>query len=81
MNVYVNCRVHRVHTEWQRQLFDVHSIMNDKLAQACEGGGAHSPPFTISTITYKVVVYAPLERANTLFLLYPHMYSVSKTSE
>ncbi len=39
---------------------------------------AHPPPFTLSTITHKVVVvYAPAERADTLplFLLYPYMYS------
>ncbi len=38
--------------------------------------GACQPPFTISTITYKVVVYvyAPAERTETLFLLYPYMY-------
>ncbi len=37
------------------------------------GGGARSPPFTISTITYKVEVYDSAERADTLplFLLYP----------
>ncbi len=46
------------------------------------GGGALPPPFTISTITYKVVVYAPAERADTLplFLLYPYVYSVIQTS-
>jgi hypothetical protein len=34
-----------------------------------------------STITYKVVVYAPAERADTIpvFLLYPFMYSVVNT--
>ncbi|MFN9907325.1 MAG: hypothetical protein ACK56F_14595, partial [bacterium] len=34
--------------------------------------------FTISTITYKVVVYALAERAGTLplFILYPYKYSV-----
>jgi hypothetical protein len=52
--------------------------MMEKLAQAgggWGGGGARPPPFTI---TYKVVVYAPAERADTLpvFLLYPYMYSV-----
>jgi hypothetical protein len=38
-------------------------------------------PFTITTITYKVVVYAPVKRADTLplFLLYPYMYSVAET--
>ncbi len=29
---------HRVHTEWQRPLSGVHSIMMEKLAQAVEGG-------------------------------------------
>jgi hypothetical protein len=50
----------------------------EKLAQAGEGGGARPPFFTIATITYRVVVYAPAERAGTLpiFLLYPYMYSV-----
>ncbi len=40
-----------------------------------EGGGA---PFHYITITYKVVVYVPAERADTLppILLYPYMYSV-----
>jgi hypothetical protein len=45
----------------------------EKLAQDGEGGGSTPPPFSISTIKYKVVVYAPAERADTLplFLLYP----------
>ncbi len=40
-------------------------------------GGARPPPFARSTITYKVVVFTPAERADTLplFLLYPYMYS------
>ncbi len=47
-------------------------------AQAGEVGGERPPPFALSTITYKVVVFAPAERADTLplFLLYPYMYSV-----
>jgi hypothetical protein len=43
-------------------------------AQPGEGGGGCTPsPITVSTITSKVVVYAPSERADTLliFLLYP----------
>jgi hypothetical protein len=42
-------------------------------------GDARPSPFTISTITYKVVGYAPAERAYTipLSLLYLYMYSVS----
>jgi hypothetical protein len=56
-------------------------MMGKKLAQASGGGGERPPPFTISTITYKVVVYAPDERADTLplFLLYPYRYSVVLT--
>ncbi len=40
---------------------------------------ARPPPFTISTITYKVVMHAPAERADTLllYLLYNYMCSVS----
>jgi hypothetical protein len=50
-----------------------------KSVQLGEGGGGCTPsPFTLSTVTRKVVVYAPAERADTLliFLLYPCMYSV-----
>jgi hypothetical protein len=37
-----------------------------KICPAGEGGGgAHHPPFTLSTITNKVVMYAPAERADT----------------
>ncbi len=54
--------------------------MMDKLAQSGEGGGgvARLCPFTLSTITYKFVVYAPAEKADTLplFLLYLYKYSV-----
>ncbi len=46
-----------IHTEWQRPLFGVHSIMMDYLVQPGEGGGARPPPFTLFTITYKVAVY------------------------
>ncbi len=51
--------------------------MMENLVQAGEGWGARPPPFTLSTITYKVVVYAPAEMADTLhlFLLYPYRYS------
>ncbi len=68
---------HRVHTELQWTLSDVHSIMMEKSALPGEGG-ARPPPFTIFTITYKAVVYAPAERADTvpLFLLYLYLYSV-----
>ncbi len=43
-----------------------------KLAQPGEGGGrtARPPPFTLFVITYKVAVYAPTERADTLTLFY-----------
>ncbi len=52
----------------------------EKSAQAGAGGGCTPAPFRsiYCTITYKVVVFAPAERADTLplFLLYPYMYSV-----
>ncbi len=51
------------YTEWQWLL----SITRVKSTQAGEGGGARPPPFTISTITHKVIVYAPAERAYTLY--------------
>ncbi len=35
---------HRVHTEKQRPLSGVHSIMMEKFTQASEGGGARHPP-------------------------------------
>jgi hypothetical protein len=55
-----------------------YSIMIEKSALAGEGGGegrARPSPLTISTITYKVAVYAPAERADALplFLLYPYV--------
>jgi hypothetical protein len=42
------------------------------------GGSARPPSFTLSTITSKVVVYAPAERADALalFRLYPLLFSV-----
>ncbi len=49
---------HIVHTEWQLPLSCIHSITMEKSAQPGDGGGARPLPFTISTITYKVVVYA-----------------------
>jgi hypothetical protein len=51
------------YTEWQWPLSGIQVRV----------GGARSTPFTISTIIYKVVVYAPAEKADTLplFLLYP----------
>ncbi len=36
---------HRVHTEWQRPLSGVYSIMMETLAQAGEGGGCTPTPF------------------------------------
>ncbi len=74
---------HRVHTEWPLSLSWVHSITMEKLAQPGVGGGCMpcTLPFTISTITYKVVVlywWTPQLRGQIhyLFLLYPYMYSV-----
>jgi hypothetical protein len=67
------------YTEWHSNGHFLANIVMEKLAQAVEGmGGARPPPLTISTITYKVVVYVLADRADTrpLFLLYPYMYSV-----
>ncbi len=64
---------HRVHTKWQRPLSGVHSIVMEKLAG--EGGGAlhaHPHPLTLYLPSYKVAVYAPAERADTLTLV--HLY-------
>jgi hypothetical protein len=63
-----------------------HRVANATFCCTFHHDGKFSPAwwewecFTISTITYKVVVYDPAERADTLplFLLYPYMYSVVK---
>ncbi len=47
-----------------------------KLAQAGVGGGACPPLFTLFTITYKVAVYAPAERADTLTLFFLYSYVI-----
>ncbi len=69
-------------------LSGVHSNMMEKSAQTGESGGASpwgAPPFTISTITDKVVMYAAVavEWADTLplFLLYLFMNSVVTTKK
>jgi hypothetical protein len=78
-NMKIYCFYHRGHTEWQWQLSAVHYIMMVKSAQPSVAGDKRPPPFTIiSTVTFKVVSYAPAERADTLplILLYPCMNSV-----
>ncbi len=57
--------------------------MRVKLAWLVRVGGARPSPFTTSTITSKVAVYAPAEWADTLtlFHLYQYMYSVDITNE
>ncbi len=64
-NYWLHELSHRVHTEWQWSLSSVHSIMMEKLALAAS---------TIFTITDKVTVYAPAERADTLPPLPFHLY-------
>jgi hypothetical protein len=76
------------YTEWKRPLL-AHVHHDGKISPGflVRVGGVHSLPlFTISTITYKAVVNAPAERADTvqcvhspIFLLYPYMYSVVLT--
>jgi hypothetical protein len=58
-------------TEWREHGFLLcYSIMMEKFAQAVRvgGGGCTPTPFhySISTIMYKVAVYAPAENADTL---------------
>ncbi len=69
---------HRVHTERHWAFPGVLSITMVKSAQPGEGGVEIPPPFTLSAITSKALVYAPAERADILplFLIYPYMYSV-----
>jgi hypothetical protein len=62
--------------------YHLYFIMMEKLAQPGKGGGrsARPPSFTLYHPAYKVVLYAPAERAaDTLpqFLLYPYMSSVT----
>jgi hypothetical protein len=63
-----------VHTEWTLQNTGIHSSMMEKSALAGEGWDARPPPFTPVTITYKVAVYAPAERADTCTLTLFHLY-------
>ncbi len=72
-----NNRVHRVATATFWRTFH----HDGKISPGWWGvWGARSPPFTTSSITYKVVAYAPDEMADTLplFLHYTYMYSVVK---
>ncbi len=71
------------YTEWQWPLSSVHSIMRVKSAHLEREGDASTPPFTISFISYKAVVYSPTEWAGTLplFLLYPYMDSVGCSTD
>jgi hypothetical protein len=54
-------------------LSGVHIIMMVKSAQPGEVGGSTTTPYILSTITFKVVVYAPAERADTLPLPLYHV--------
>jgi hypothetical protein len=70
---------HRVHTEWQRPLPGVHSIMMEKLDLAGEGGVVHAHPHHhIYHHVQDCCVRSSWEDRYTvpLFLLYPFMYSV-----
>jgi hypothetical protein len=61
---------HRVHTEWRLPISGVHPILMEKSALAVEGGGCTPTPFHPITITYKVAVYAPAERADEIHSFY-----------
>ncbi len=64
---------HRINTEWRLSISGVHPIMMEKSALAGEGEGCTPIAFQTITIMYKVAVYAPAKRADTLpvFHLYP----------
>ncbi len=62
----VHSHLHRVHIKWQCPISGVHSIMMEKSALACEGGGSRPPPFTLFTLIYKVAD-APAQRADHLY--------------
>jgi hypothetical protein len=53
-----------MYRERSNRLSGVHSIMMVNSAQpgGAGGGGARLPPFTLSTITSKVVMYAPVAK-------------------
>ena len=65
----------RVQTDRQWPLSSLHSIMMVNSAQPSAGRGCTPSPFTQTTITSKIVEYAPAEKAGTLllFLLYPFL--------
>jgi hypothetical protein len=77
------CRNHRVDTQRVAMATFWRTFHHDgKFSQAWWGwGDARPPPFTLSTITSKVVVYPHLRgQIHSLFLLYPYMYSVVWTT-
>jgi hypothetical protein len=55
----------RVHTEWRLPISVVDPIMMEKSALAGAGGGCKPTPFQPITITYKVALNSPAERADT----------------
>ncbi len=58
---------HRVHTEWQLSFSVVHYIMMENSALAGEGGVVHANPLSLYLPSCtKLLVYSPVERANTL---------------
>ncbi len=70
-----------VHTETIVAIADFwrkfyHDGEKSALAYEGGGGGARPAPFTQATITYKVAVYAPAERADTLILFNLWPYTV-----
>jgi hypothetical protein len=74
-DINIPCAHHRVHTERQLPISGVHPIMMEKSALAGGDGGCTPTPFHSITITYKVAVYAPAERADTLPLFHTYLIS------
>ncbi len=71
------CFCHRVHTEWQRSVYVVHSVMMEKSAQPGEGGGMHAHPLSLYLPSRSKRWYTLQLRGQIhpfYFLLYPFMY-------
>jgi hypothetical protein len=64
-------------SQWKRHFLVYSTFHHDgKISPVwCEWGGARPHPFTLFTITYKVEVYAPAERADELPLFLLSLYS------
>jgi hypothetical protein len=75
MDPSTDLKTEYIECQWPLSGVHAYSIIREKSAQPGEDGGC-TPNIFYSTVTHKVVVYAPAERADTLtlFLLYLYVY-------